>query len=256
MNDPVDDTEVLKPALEVALPAATVEVLPYNPVHLQPQDHYESRLRVTYDDGVPRDRTLRIARSVGDDGSRGITTMLFDEAGGFIVAANQRWRADVDGIAHSFMSEWTLFDSITTSLSVEGEHRIETYEVAGDTISLDYVVGAPSQDSARDAFLQFYNTAEWTPAHTLDKNADGSMMMALVNNTSFTRWALGSVRSASDTGPLAKIACDEECHVCAWAGACSYLKCEFGGGIANVICDACVGVSAACFITYLARLFD
>ncbi len=245
MNDPVNETEALKPALEVALPAAVVEVMPYDPVHLQPQDQYDIDLRVTYDDGIPRDRTLRLAKSAGLDGE-GIEVTLFDEHNSMIACVTQRWGMDGSAVQSS-LHESTAFDELAATMRVEGSAVVEFYEINGQAAQFEYIRGEPSEIIAGDDFVEFYHSAPWSPARTLDDNIEGSTMMLLVNDTSFANWMASTIVPAYQMGPAMKPACDAEC-ICGIASVCSYFKCTFGGGWMNFMCDACVGTSLACGI--------
>lgn len=61
------------------------------------------------------------------------------------------------------------------------------------------------------------------------------------------QWLFGGAPGHSG-GAMPKVECGIVCTVCGIAGACTYLKCAFGG-IANFVCDSCVGVDIACIIS-------
>lgn len=247
LNDPPIDVVTAKPALEVPLPNALVEVQPYDPVHLRPQDHYDIGLSVTYADGLPRERMLRLEKSDGPEGTS-VSVTLFDESNEMLVSVTQRWWMEENGTAHSIMNEHTAADELIATISVNGDTVTESYEINDQPAEFAYVRGTASEDDAGTAFAHFYDAAPWTSARTLDNNAEGSMMMLLVNDASFGSWAVSSLVPAYERGPMTKPACDIRC-ICSIAGICAGIKC--GTGPANLACDVCAGVALGCAVADL-----
>lgn len=248
------DTDVAgvsqKAALVLSYGMAHVEVMPYNSVHLKRQQSYDVGLHVTYGDGVQRARTLRLAKSSGP-GRDGIETSLWNGDGELLISVTQQWGITADSTYTYFLHEMTPSDALTLTAGVSGASVTESYEFNGDRLDLAYVFGSPSQDEAIEAFAEFYGQNAVASAGSLDNNAEGSMMMTLVNDTAFVNWALHHIRPAQERGPLPKVACDLEC-ICYLATVCSMVKCP-AGWFMNPVCDGCLMVTGACAVVKLIR---
>jgi len=253
LNDPGSEVLSPDPVLEVNLPVAIVDVMPYNPAHLKPQDHYDVGLQVTYNGEPTQSRTLRLSHSA-DAQSRGFSLSLFDGNENLLVAITQRWGMEADSTYHYFLDEATPEDWLTLSAVVVGEAVSESYLYNGTAADFVYTRYTSSQDSAIQAFSHFYLGPDVSANRTLDNNREGEMMMRLVLDTAFVSWSLRSIRPADENGPMAKVACDEICNTCNAASGCAMLKCPFGN-IANPVCVACTGIGAACFITWVSHFF-
>lgn len=251
----VDNTDVpSKSGMSLDLPEAHVDVLPYQPMHVRPMDSYEVSLRMTYADGSPVRRTLELAKSNDSLGS-GLTASLHDVDGSILCSVTQRWGASEDSAVHYFMSEKTSLDSLTLHASVDGSDVVERYDYNGATIALEYTRGTASEDSAGRAFEDFYENAMNASHGTLEGNPDASVMADMLSDPDFINWVSVSVLPPVQDNGIAKVACDAEC-VCGIASLCAALKCTFGGGWLNFMCDACFGTSIACAIAAVVTRWD
>lgn len=229
-----------QPQFSVDLPMAHVDILSRND-DMQNGKSVRMSLRVTYPDGAVRERTLNLASSrEGDDA--GYAATLLDQSGNLVVRATQRWGMSADSSVRYFLSEATQTDQLELRAVTKGSRVQESYTLNGKSCEASYDRSTPSEQQAGSRFAKFYGRSGTPPKLTIDNNVDGSMMMQLLSNREYARWLFSAV------APMPKVECDIVCKVCATATLCSYLKCTFGGGPLNFVCDSCVGVDIACAI--------
>jgi hypothetical protein len=149
---------------------------------------------------------------------------------GFLI----EWDPAVEGREH--IREWTGADRLDLDRSFRDGAIFERYDVNGRQLSVELdedgnLLGAKAVDTSA------LRTA------TLNGNAVGDRLMTLLAQDEFGPW-LGrlTVRDRNSGGSgcprwLSRI-----------TQPCAFLKCMFGGGVANPLCHVCVGVSWACWI--------
>lgn len=131
--------------------------------------------------------------------------------------------------------------------TAEGE-RTETYVhtmgVRTRRVSIEVGRGAPGDDALRE-FANFMPQPS-----ALTNNVHGTLAGRLMGESAFAEWLESTVARAyprdARPGPL-PLAPDPVEQACIVADACTAVKC-YVGGVANPLCVACGGVSAACLI--------
>jgi len=206
-------------------------------------------LRVSRDDGPESTRLLQLAPS-HDGIERGFTARMSDERGTLRVSVTQRWGQESDGTVHYYLSEDTPSDRLELIATRSGDQTVESYRFNGQSIRLEYEVGAPSMQSAQSEYAAFYEhqVDAGLARRTLEAdNPDGRAMMTLLADAAFADWLHAFVPAGADPVEPPGLDCEYRC-ICDIASACAWLKCPFGGGWANFVCISCGGVSIACTI--------
>jgi len=89
------------------------------------------------------------------------------------------------------------------------------------------------------SFDRFYSP---TTGNTLHNNQDGELLTYLIINEDFVSWL---EQVLYPDGNL-KTAEDWKKKICALCDICALLKCTYGGGPANNVCNACVACAVVC----------
>ena len=163
-----------------------------------------------------------------------------------------------------WIRERTAVDEMTIVLRDQGGRTYESYDINGNRLALDYPALEPVQfekamaryragdaglaatpelhevGAAMAVFDAFYTP---TTRNTLHNNPAGELLMSLLSDPE----AVGAL-TGEDVTPLHKAAAQ---RVCWGASVCSRFKCGFGG-LANPLCIACGGTTAACVFTEVA----
>lgn len=169
------------------------------------------------------------------------------------------WDPDIPGRA--WVREESGGDVLTISTERRGDRILETYDMNGDVLQVDY----PALDLETRRKVLAHAGQGWTPERADDielvaasreyqafydrhksaslfGNPDGEVLVSLVTSEQFVSMAVGRPGNA---GPE-KLADRRADRLCAIATVCGFLKCTLGGGLLNPVCVACTGTSLAC----------
>jgi hypothetical protein len=206
--------------------------------------------------GIERRLTLA---PLPDGPSPGLVAMIDDDGSFFelSIAINEQ-------TGELWIRERTAVDEMTIVLREHEGRAYESYDINGERLAIDYPALEPAQldkavaryragdadaaatpelleaGAAMAVFDAFYTP---TTGNTLHDNPAGELLVSLLSDPV----AAGAL-TGEDVTPLHKGAAQ---RVCWGASVCSRFKCGFGG-LANPLCIACGGITAACVFTEVA----
>lgn len=180
----------------------------------------------------PATGELRIDRAEVREGWPGFRAHLRSGDGqefGFLI----EWDAATEGREH--IREWTATDRLDLDRSLQDGVILERYDVNGRQLNAT-LDAEGNLLNAKSVDASVLRTA------TLNGNATGDRLMTLLAHDDFGPWVAELTRRGSNGGAgcpkwLTRI-----------ATPCAYLKCTFGGGVANPLCHVCFATGWACWI--------
>lgn len=263
--NPIEQTST---KLSLNLPMANVDIIDYE-ISTQPKRIFIN-MDVAWPDGSTTQRKLTIESQASAFFDIASKSSLTDETNEILF----EYLFEMDTTGTDFrITERTQSDEMAIEYRVESGVVTESYIINGNSKEFTYPnIGDDVKRVTIDFYNDFKNTEAMTKmlpveppkvsdeyfqviasfdefyspsiGNTLHNNQEGELLTYLISNEDFSSWL---EQILYPEGNL-KTAEGWKKKICALCDICALLKCTYGGGPANNVCNACIACAVVCRI--------